>query len=385
MADFRMPSLGADMEAGTLVQWLVAPGDRVQRGQVIAVVETQKGAIDVETFDTGVVEALLVEPGTEVPVGTVLARLRDEGPAVSASSATAAVAATVPLAASPLATAATASTPPSPPSAEAGPRASPRARKRASELGVDLQRLAGTGPDGAITTEDVERAAGGKPSAADGMRQAIAAAMSRSKREIPHYYLWHAIDLEPALRWMESTNERLPITQRLLPAVLLVRAVAIAVKQLPEFGSAWVDGRAVPPAGIHLGFAVSLREGGLVNPAIHDCDCGSLGELMERLRDVTQRARSGGLRASEYADGVLTVTSLGELGTTGVLGVIHPPQTAIVGFGAVAPRPWVIDDAVVPRRVVEVSLSADHRVTDGVRGARFLRAIERALQQPEAL
>lgn len=372
MAEFRMPSLGADMEAGTLVQWLVKPGDRVQRGQVIAVVETQKGAIDVESFEGGVVEALLVEPGTEVPVGTTLARLHDDGDARPVAT---------PVVAAPAAT----STPAPAPASTATARVSPRARKRASELGVDVHALVGTGPDGAITTDDVERAAGSKPSPADGMRQAIAAAMSRSKREIPHYYLWHAIDLEPALQWMEAGNERLPIAARLLPAVLLLRAVAVAVKQLPEFGSAWVDGRAVPPAGIHLGFAVSLRTGGLVNPAIHDCERGTLADLMERLRDVTARARAGGLRASEYADGVLTVTSLGELGTTGVLGVIHPPQTAIVGFGAITPRAWVVGDAVVPRRVVEVSLSADHRVTDGVRGAAFLRTIERALQHPEDL
>jgi pyruvate dehydrogenase E2 component (dihydrolipoamide acetyltransferase) len=217
------------------------------------------------------------------------------------------------------------------------------------------------------------------------MRQAIAAAMSRSKREIPHYYLWHAIDVEAALQWMTATNERLPIAERLLPAVLLVRAVALALREVPELGSAWTDGRAVPPRGIHIGFAVALRGGGLVNPAIHDCDRGSLGELMQRMRDVTQRARSGGLRASELSDAVITVTNLGELGTTGVLGVIHPPQTAIVGFGAITPRPWVVGDTVVVRRVVEATLSADHRVTDGHGGARFLRAIERNLQRPEGL
>jgi len=382
MAEFRMPSLGADMDAGTLVEWHVKPGDRVERGQIIAVVETQKGAIDIETFETGVVESLLVAPDTEVPVGTVLALIREDVPTIASTPA--------PAAPAPPSTRVEPSTTIATAPVAAGLRISPRARKRASELGVALEHVAGTGPDGAITTEDVERAAGSttapaRPPTPTGMRSAIAAAMSRSKREIPHYYLWHSIDLEPALQWLAATNERAPVAERLLPAVLLVRAVALALREFPEFGSAWRDDGAVPPTGIHVGFAVSMRDGGLVNPALHDTDRGSLVELMQRMRDVTQRARGGGLRASELSDATITITNLGDLGTHGVLGVIHPPQTAIVGFGTIAARPWVVGDAVLVRRVVEVSLSADHRVSDGHRGARFLRAIEAQLQHPEAL
>jgi pyruvate dehydrogenase E2 component (dihydrolipoamide acetyltransferase) len=375
MAAFRMPSLGADMDAATLVEWLVKPGDRVERGQIIAVVETQKGAIDIETFAAGVVESLLVEVGKEVPVGTVLAEIRTDTAQAESPMAPAPTAAPQAEPAAPVVAA---------PALETK-RASPRARKRAAELGVDLAQIVGTGEGGAITTDDVARAAAEPTHGNAGMRQAIAAAMSRSKREIPHYYLWHAVDLEPALQWLEATNAALPVASRVLPAIMLVRAVALALRELPELGSTWVDGRAVPPPGIHVGFAISLRDGGLVNPALHDCDRGSLVELMQRARDVTDRARHGGLRASELSDAVITVTNLGELGTDGVLGVIHPPQTAIVGFGAITARPWVVDNAVVVRRVVEVSLSADHRVSDGHRGARFLRAIERILHNPEGL
>jgi len=381
MAEFRMPSLGADMEAGLLVEWLVKPGDHVDKGQIVAVVETQKGAIDIEIFQSGVIDTLIVPVGTEVPVGTVLATLKVEGEAAAAAPAIPVTPAPAPVAPAPMPVVA----PPPAPAAAAAARISPRARKRAQELGVAIESVQGTGPESAITTEDIERAAAGTKPREAGMRGAIAAAMSRSKREIPHYYLFHTIDLEPALQWLQAENENRRVEERLLPAVLLVRAVALALRELPEFGGSWRDGRLEPAPGIHVGVAVSLRDGGLVNPALHDADRGTLSELMARMLDVTERARTGGLRASELSDASITVTNLGDRGVDAVLGVIHPPQSAIVGFGGIATRPWVVDAQVVVRRVVEVSLSADHRATDGHRGARFLRAIERNLQHPEAL
>jgi pyruvate dehydrogenase E2 component (dihydrolipoamide acetyltransferase) len=215
------------------------------------------------------------------------------------------------------------------------------------------------------------------------MRAAIAAAMSRSKREIPHYYLSHTIDLEPALRWLEARNAEVPIAERVLPVALLVRAVARALREFPELCGFWQDGGFVPAPGIHVGLAVSLRDGGLVNPAIHHADQGSIEQLFERIRDVTRRARAGQLRSSEFSDAAITITSLGDQGVDVVLGVIHPPQVAIVGFGTVAPRPWVVDGRLEVRRVVTVSLSADHRVSDGHRGGRFVRLVEQHLRAPE--
>ena len=215
------------------------------------------------------------------------------------------------------------------------------------------------------------------------MRAAIAAAMSRSKREIPHYYLAHTVDLEPALRWLEARNAAVSIAERVLPVALLVRAVAEALREFPELCGFWKDGGFVPSPGIHVGLAVSLRDGGLVNPAIHDADQGSLPQLFERILDVTRRARAGQLRSSEFSDAAITITSLGDQGVDAVFGVIHPPQVAIVGFGAIAPRPWVVDDRVEIRRVVTLSLSADHRVSDGHRGGRFLRVVEQHLRAPE--
>jgi pyruvate dehydrogenase E2 component (dihydrolipoamide acetyltransferase) len=375
VGEFKMPSLGADMESGVLVEWMVKPGDVVHRGDVVAVVETDKGAIDIEIFEDGVIEALLVTPETTVPVGTVLARLRSEGEnaqiaQVVVTQAPSGTAVVEPAAAAPA---------PREPAAAPGPgpraSVSPRARKRAAELGVVLEGLVGTGPQGSITAEDVERAAAAVtapvPAASDpaasraaGMRAAIAAAMSRSKREIPHYYLAHTVDLEPALRWLEARNATVPIAERVLPVALLVRAVALALREFPELCGFWQDG-------------------GLVNPAIHHADQGTLTELFARIRDVTQRARAGQLRSSEFSDAAITVTSLGDQGVEEVLGVIHPPQVAIVGFGTIAPRPWVVDGRLEVRRVVTVSLSADHRVSDGHRGGRFVRLVEQHLRAPE--
>jgi pyruvate dehydrogenase E2 component (dihydrolipoamide acetyltransferase) len=395
-----MPSLGADMEAGTLVEWRVRPGQAVSRGEVVAVVETDKGAIDVEIWEDGVVEEIRVEPGSRVPVGTVLALVRAKGEAAgptpaAPSPARAPAPGPVPAAAAP--SAAPAAPSPAAPPAAGRVRASPAARARARELGVDLAGLAGTGPGGAISVADVE-AAGTRAAApakaaapaaapaaarAGGMRQAIAAAMGRSKREIPHYYLCAQVDLARALSWLAAENARRPVTERLLPAVLFLRAVARAIRVVPEVNGFYVDGAFRQSEAVHLGVAISLRQGGLIAPAIHDVDRKDLGTLQRELNDLVARARGGGLRSSELSDATLTVTSLGDLGVAEVFGVIYPPQVALVGIGRVAERPWVVEGRLEVRPVVTVSLSGDHRVTDGVRGAQFLNAVEKQLAAPE--
>ena len=378
MAEFRMPSLGADMEAGTLVEWKVKPGDRVNRGDLVAVVDTDKGAIDIEIWEDGTISSVLVQPGTKVPVGTVLALVSSAGEAAT------------PAAAAP---GAQAPPPPTRPPARASPRAppaalpgrarvSPAARARARELGVDLSAVRGTGPDGVVTRADVDAAAAqARPTS---MRQAIGAAMARSKREIPHYYLAADVDVSRALAWLAAENERRPLAQRLLPVVLLLRAVARATREVPEMNGLFVDGAFRPGEAVHLGVAISLRQGGLVAPALHDVDRKPLGELMRELGDLVTRARSGGLRSSELADATLTVTSLGDLGVQSVFGIIYPPQVALVGFGRIEERPWVVEGRVEVRPVVTATLAGDHRVSDGIRGAQFLAAVDRQLQAPEA-
>lgn len=263
-------------------------------------------------------------------------------------------------------------------------RVSPLARRVAAELGVDVTTLHGSGPEGAILREDVEAAAGGADRQGR-MRRAIAAAMARSKREIPHFYLASTIDFGAASAWLAGWNAAHKPAERLVPAVLLLKATAVALREFPELNARWENERVCPAEAIHVGVATSLHGGGLVVPALHDVDRQSLPVLMELLRDVVQRARSGKLRGSDLADGTITVTSLGERGADLVLGVIYPPQTAVVGFGTAAERPWVVDGQLAVRPVLTVSLAADHRASDGHRGAAFLARVDELLKTPEAL
>jgi len=384
MAEFLMPALGADMETGKVVQWLVKPGDRVRRGDVVAVVETHKGAIDVEIFLEGTIEQL-APLGEELPVGAVLAHVREDDQKQVAREQAAPPAAPAP-----------APAPGTPAVAATRAKVSPAARRRAQALGIAPDLLHGTGPDGSVTLSDVEQAAvRAAPSSAQAgprrgfdaalMRQAIASAMSRSKREIPHYYLASTIDFGAAAAWLESWNRDRTPEERILPAALLLKATAQALANVPQLNGFYADGAFRPGLGLHIGWAIALRGGGLVAPAIRDVDRKTLPELMAALRDLVQRARAGGLRSSELTDPTITVTSLGDRGADSVLGVIYPPQVAIVGFGRIAPRPWVVGGQVVPRPVLAASVAGDHRASDGHIGGLLLEAIDRALQAPEKL
>jgi pyruvate dehydrogenase E2 component (dihydrolipoamide acetyltransferase) len=385
------------MEAGTLVEWQVAPGERVTKGQVIAVVETAKGAIDVEVFESGVVEACYVAPDTRVPVGTPLARIGSgervitEIPAPVASPAVEAPAPAVKPPPSPEPVAAPATQPVS----EGGRvMASPAARRRARELDVTLASLSGSGPGGAIVLCDLERAGDGAPRPGprrgggfdrDQMRQAIAATMSRAKREIPHYYLATTLDLHAAERWLADYNRERPPETRLLMAALFMKATARALVRYPDLNGHYGEQGFQPAERVDLGMAIHLRGGGLIAPAIADAAALALPDLMVRLQDLVQRARRGGLRASELGSPTATVTALGERGVDTVYGVIHPPQVAMIGFGGVRRRPLAVDEMLAIRPAVDVSLAADHRVCDGHLGALFLNEIDGQLQHPEAL
>lgn len=442
-----MPSLGADMDAGTVVEWLVKPGDAVHRGDVVAVVDTSKAAIEVECFADGTIEAILVPVGTEVPVGTVLATIATTGappePAPPQTpEAPAAAPAEVPAAGPPSAA-------PVPAPHPAGHYVlSPLVRHLAHDLGVDPDDVTGTGPGGRVTRSDVQAAAAAAaapvpaprlrvspyarrlaaelgvdlatvtPRRSDGTirpihaadvrsavtaaapttpepgaraarqaatRVAIAALMSRSKREVPHYYLSTTVDLAAGVAWLRDRNRDLPVARRLVPAALLLKATALAARKVPELNGFWVDGAFRPAASVHLGVAVAIHGGGLVAPAIHDADRLPLEDLMAALRDLVSRARGGRLRGSEMSDPTLTVTNLGDQGVEAVFGVIYPPQVALVGFGKVVDRPHAVGGLIGVRPVVTLTLSADHRATDGWTGARFLNTVERLLQHPEEL
>lgn len=390
MGEFRMPSLGADMEAGTLIAWRVKPGEPIQRGDIIAEVETDKGLIEVEVFETGVVDQLLIEPGKKLPVGTVLATIRTEGEVVAPAGAAPPVAARM---------AAPSRMPGAVPRQPEIPiKASPLARRIAADLGVDLTKVRGTGPGGAIERADVEKAAikvaapapeiPPPSEAADfqiHMRRAIAGAMARSNREIPHYYLETPIDMSRALSWLGAENQGRPIKERLLPVVLLLKAVQRALIDVPDLNGYWTNDRLDRREAVHIGFAISLRQGGLITPAIHDVQQKSLSELMSAIHDLIPRARAGRLRSSELSDATITVTSLGDLGVRSVYGVIYPPQVALIGLGKITDQPWAENGMLGIRPILTATLAADHRATDGHRGAQFLDALNRSLQQPEKL
>jgi len=477
-----MPSLGADMDSGTLVEWLVHEGDTVHRGDPMAVVDTDKSAIEVESFDEGVVESFLVEPGTRVAVGTPLAALApltgataeaaerqlpaparrpparkhaatrppaEPGPSTAARPRVPKPRVPVPVGAPPLrhhaaelgvdltrvagtgphgevtradvdraaaearAGARPERAPVRPETAPVRPVArgtqvSPYARRLAEELGVDLARVSSTGRDGAVRAEDVRRAAeaSARPPSAPveareeapapgagevpgswerSARATIAALMSRSKREIPHYYVATTVDLSAATEWLRRTNRERPVSERLVPAALLLKTTALAARQHPELNGFWADGRFVPGEDVHLGVAVSVRGGALVAPAIHHTADLDLGEVMAALRDLVKRARAGRLRRAEMADPTLTVTDLGDQGVEEVIGVIYPPQVALLGVGRIVERPWAVDGMIGVRPTVRLTLSGDHRATDGATGARFLNTIERLLLHPEEL
>lgn len=404
-----MPSLGADMESGVVTQWMVKPGDRVKRGDVVAAVETAKGIIDIEIFDDGVIEALVAPVGRSVAVGGVLASYRSErkpagraptpAPAPAAAPALAAAGAARAVSAAPTAIRAAAETA-APAAGAPAPRllVSPAARKRAAELGLGLASVHPARAGTAITLGDVERAAalrkpgeaapaaGAAPSAGPAdMRAVIAQAMSRSKREIPHYYLGTTIDMTRATRFVADWNAAHSVTERLLTGVLLIKAVALALEKVPELNGFWRDGRFEPSAAINVGAATRLRRGGLVAPALEAANAQPLPALMRALQAAVERARAGRLRQSELAGATITVSSLGEGGVETLYPIIHPPQVAIVGFGSVVRRPWCVDGAIAPASVLTATLSADHRVSDGHRGSQFLVEVDRLLQEPEKL
>ncbi len=390
-----MPSLGADMEYGTVIEWLVAPGDVVHHGDIVAVVHTEKADIEVEIFDDGVIGELLVPLGQEVEVGTPLATVLTDGaaPATTAPPTESAPPEPAP-ARTPAPAAATVVAPavsPTPaPDLVAPPRearVSPRARRLAAERGLDIAQIPTTG--GVVTGADIERSMPPSgPTAGDqraAMRHAIAAAMSRANREIPHYHLLHHTPLSHALAWLEATNAQRSVKDRLLPVALFCRAVVVAVERIPGLNGFWKDDAFQPSPHTHLGFAVSMRGGGLIAPAVVDADRLDLDALMAALRDLTTRVRAGRLRGREMTDATITVTNLGERGVEVVHGVIYPPQVALVGFGTIEERPWVEDGGFAARPVVAISLAGDHRASDGHLGARFLAEIDHLMRNPEEL
>lgn len=376
MSQFLMPSLGADMESAILMEWLVQEGEEVTKGQVIAEVETSKGVIEIEVFEDGVVEKLLVEEETDCKVGIPLALIRtsEVSEAVVEEMQEEVFKEPVKVETSEEET--------KEPSVERL-KVSPAARKRAQELGVDVSELTPKG--GVIGLSQVKGSLKIKASPKEAMRQAIAAAMSLSNAQIPHYYLSTSINMTPALEYLGELNTSKEIKDRILPVAMLIRAVVLALKEVPELNGFWKDSSHIISKEINPGIAIALRKSGLMIPALLNADEMNLDETMSSLSDLITRTRGGKLRSSEMTKQTITITNLGDLGVESVYGVIYPPQLAIVGLGAIIDSPWAEGDALCIRKVMQATLAGDHRATDGRVGAKFLDRLNTLLQNPEEL
>jgi pyruvate dehydrogenase E2 component (dihydrolipoamide acetyltransferase) len=412
--------MGADMTEGTLLKWVKQVGDSVQRGEVIAEIETDKATIELEAYESGTVIKLVAQEGDVVPVGDVIALLGEPSEAATDVERK-------PPAVKPARRAiepevkerATAAAAPAPAPGRAGApaagetdgriRVSPVARRIAREAGVDISALRGSGPDGRILRRDVEAAVAatskgatrgapaaavtaaaaarppaGTPEGLSKMRQAIARRMTLSKQTQPHYYLTLDIDMTAALAFREQFNASATDEQRVSINDLVVKACAIALERHPKFNAAFSEEGLVYRERVNVCIGIALDDG-LIAPALLDCQAKSLGRIAIESKDLINRAKTGHLKADEYSDGTFTITNLGAFGVETLIGIINPPQAAILGVGSVMPQAVVRDGQVVVRQVMKVALSADHRVSDGAEGARFIKEIQALLEGPAAL
>jgi pyruvate dehydrogenase E2 component (dihydrolipoamide acetyltransferase) len=347
-----MPSLGADMDHGKLMVWKIKAGDEVKKGQTIATVETTKSAVEIESFRDGKVLELVAKEGEEFRVGSTIAIFDVEGEDNKMPEA---------------------------------PRIkiSPAARKLAAQMHVDLSTIKGSGSDGQIELKDVQPSS--RPTSIVNIREAIAKAMSRSKKEIPHYYLKTRISLDALLTWIDEKNKILPAEERLMVPAVLMKGILQAIRKYPEMNGYYVDGFFEVKDSVNLGIAVALKSGGVLVPAIMSAETMDLARFNTSFQDLLIRTRKSELKNRELTEGTITVTNVGDLGSNEVFGIIFPPQVALIGLGRIHKAAVVENGIIRPGFVIDVTLSADHRVTDGLSGSRFLAQIEKIFLNPSML
>jgi len=414
ISEVVMPQMGADMTEGTIVRWIKNEGDLVERGEIIAEIETDKANVEIEAFESGVFRKVLAQEGDTVDVGipiAIIAAPEDDisqyGTATAAAKPAQTAAAETPAAKAPAVAKPAAEAkqePPAPPAAPAARsngrvRASPVARKLAADLNVDLTQLRGTGPDGRIVRRDVEAAAQSgatasvptarpagppQPVTMSKMRQTIARRMAQSKREAPHYYVTVDIDMSNAESIRHQLNDLHHNELHISVNDLIVKASAMALARHPIFNTWYADDEVKQHEAFNVCIAIALDDG-LIAPAILDCGNKTLVDISRASRDLAQRAKSGSLKPDEYSGGTFTVSNLGPYDVETLIAIIQPPQTAILGVGSVREVPIVRDGQIVAGWLMKVALSGDHRVTDGAQGAQFLNEIRDLLEKPVAL
>jgi pyruvate dehydrogenase E2 component (dihydrolipoyllysine-residue acetyltransferase) len=417
--EITMPKLSDTMTEGRLVAWKKNVGDRVERGEIIAEVETDKATMELEAFTSGALLEIRVKPGEMAPVGTVMALVGEAGEAVAAAPSTVVTPAQpaapepVPSAPVPEAEAAQVKKPEVPVAPAGGEeKASPLVRRLAREKGIDLGQVAGSGPEGRILQEDLGKAGNREPgigtrdagpgiggnlqtvsaaetTAAGGgdvqplsrMRGAVARAVSEAWRTIPHFYVTVDVDMGEAERVRKELKDA---GTNVSLNDFIVRAAAIAIASFPLVnGSFGADGIAVHP-DINIGIAVALDDG-LIVPVVKGCQSLALREIAVRSRELIARARAGTLIEPEISGGTFSVSNLGMYGTEEFAAIIHPSQGAILALGAVTDRPVIREGHLAAARMMRATLSADHRLIDGAYAAKFLRELKRVLENPVSM
>ena len=388
-----MPQMGYDMREGTVVRWRKREGDTVSRGDVIAEIETDKATVEMESFSTGVLGRIVVDEGRTVPVGELIALIIQPGEVVPPiEEIVGSKAPSAPPSTSPPPVAAGEGRVGAPAGAQAAPtgevRASPIARRLATEKGIDLALVSGTGPGGRITEADVlgyeERGAAAPPAGKielTRMRRAIARVTSQSKREAPHFYVTSEIDMDAAMAFRRQLNDALPDDTRVSVNDLVVKAAAKALERFPKFNGSFQEDHLQLNADLNIGIAVALEEG-LIVPAIGGCQQKSLVEIAKASTDLIQRAQSGTLTAGEYTGSSFSVSNLGMFEVDNFAAIILPPNAAVLAVGAVKEQAVVRDGQVAIAQIMKATLSVDHRVADGAESAEFLMEVKRHLEHP---
>ena len=410
-----MPQMGYDMTEGTVVKWVRSEGDTVKRGDVIAEIETDKATIEMEAEATGLLRKIVVEEGVTVPVGQAIAYIGAADEAIpeptAAASAPPAAAAPVAEPAAPAAPPAQAEPPVGP--AASGTRVSPVARRTADEQGVDISLVTGTGPGGRITKDDVldfAKQQAKAPAPADEpapaaqapatqptpqvegrqrielsrMGQAIARRTQQAKRDIPHYYVSVSVDMTRAMEFRRELNESLGDEAHISVNDIIIKACALALGKFPAFNSVFKEDHLEVPPRVNVGIAIALPEG-LIVPAVLECERKSLIEIAKETKSLGERVRAGRLRQDDYTAGTFSVSNLGMYDVDSFAAIIVAPQSAVLAVGTVRPQPVARDGEVVVRQMMGVTVSADHRVTNGANAAEFIVEIKRLLEHPAAL
>lgn len=408
-----MPKLGFDMAEGTLVRWLIQEGQPVQKGAVIAEIETDKATVEVESQFEGVVARLLAAPGDVLPVNTPIAiiaapgeRLEEAAAAIpEAAARSAAPAPTAPQEAPPSAALAPGAESTAEGRLPGGVKASPLARRLAAEMRLDLSKIAGSGPGGRIVKRDLQayleapqRAAAAAaapapaavplaPPAGDQevplsrLRAAIGRRMVEAKQQAPHFYVTREYDVGPLLDLRRQINDLLPEGEKLSLNDFIVKAAALTLRQFPNLNASYQGDKVVRFGEINIGVAVAVPEG-LLTVVCRQADRKPLRQIAEEVRAMAGRARQGKVRPEDIEGSTFSTSNLGMFDVEHFVAIINPPEAAILAIGAARQVPVVVDGEVRPGWRMKVTLSVDHRVSDGAEAAQFLQALARYLEQP---